>query len=163
MLTLSTACQPALNWREVRPAQSEAAVLFPCKPEIEQRPAQPGQQGAMGLARCETAGRRFALSWAELPDPTQAAAALRAMPQALAAKLGQPLPEGQPLQVPGMTPLPEAVQRRLAGPGGITRVAVFARGGRVYQVLMTADADDPAVWDSFVGSLRVGTAVEAAR
>lgn len=163
MLTLLAACQPALNWREVRPPQSEAAALFPCKPEIEQRPAQPGRQGAMGLARCEAAGRRFALSWAELPDPAQAAAALAAMPQALAAKLGQPLPQGQVLQVPGMTPLPEAFQHRLAGPGGVTRVAVFARGGRVYQALMTADADDPAAWDSFVGSLSVGAAAEAAR
>ena len=43
MLVLLAACQPALNWREVRPAQSNAVALFPCKPEVEQRPG-------MGLA-----------------------------------------------------------------------------------------------------------------
>lgn len=152
MLSLLAACQPALNWREARPAGSGAVALFPCKPEVDQRPG-------MGLAQCEAAGRRFALSWADLPDPTQLSAALKAMPQALAAKLGQPLPPPQALQVPGMTPLPEAAEYLLAAAAGVTRVAVFAHGGRVYQAVMTAAADDRAAWDSF----RVGLAIEAAR
>jgi hypothetical protein len=148
MLSLVAACQPALNWREVRPAQSDAVALFPCKPEMEQRPG-------MGLAQCEAAGLRFALSWADAPDPTQARAALKAMTQALSAKLGQPLPLALPLRVPGMTPLPEAAQYRLGGAGSSTRLAVFSHGGRVYQALMTASRDDPAAWDSFVGGLRI--------
>lgn len=154
MLCLLGACQPALNWREARPAGAGARALFPCKPEMEQRPG-------MGLAQCEAGGGRFALSWADLPDPTQAGAALRAMPQALAAKLGQALPPGEALQVPGMTPLPEAAQYRLglAGAGSVARVAVFAHGGRVYQALMTAERDDATAWDAF----RAGLAVEAAR
>lgn len=152
MLALLAACQPALNWREVRPAGSGAVALFPCKPEVDQR------QG-MGLAQCEAAGKRFALSWADLPDPTQLGPALQAMPLALATKLGQPLPPGQVLQVPGMTPLSEAQEHRLAAAGGVTRVAVFAHGGRVYQALMSAAEDDPAAWENF----RAGLAVEAAR
>jgi hypothetical protein len=148
MLSLVAACQPALNWREVRPAQSDAVALFPCKPEIEQRPG-------MGLAQCEAAGLRFALSWADTPDPTQAGAALKAMARALSGKLDQPLQPAVPLQVPGMTPLPEAAQYRLGGAGGGTRLAVFSHGGRVYQALMTASRDDPAAWDSFVGGLRI--------
>ncbi|MBV8036304.1 hypothetical protein [Roseateles sp.] len=152
MLSLLAACQPALNWRESRPAGSGILALFPCKPEVEQRPG-------MGLAHCEAAGRRFALSWADLPDPTQTGPALKAMPRALADKLGRPLPPGAALQVPGMTPLPEAAQYRIAAPGGFTQVAVFAHGGRVYQALMTADREDLAVWESF----RAGLAVEVAR
>ena len=148
MLMLLSACQPALNWREVRPEQSGAVALFPCKPDVEQRPG-------MGLAQCEAAGMRFALSWAEAPDPTQAGAALKAMAQALAAKLGQPLPAPQPLQVPGMTPLPEAAQYHLVGAGSAARLAVFSHGGRVYQALMTAGRDDPAAWDSFLTGLRI--------
>jgi hypothetical protein len=144
LLALLTACQPALNWREVRPAGSGIVALFPCKPEVEQRPG-------MGLAQCEAAGRRFSLSWADVPDPTQASPALKAMAQALAAKLGQPLPAGQALEIPGMTPLPEAVQHRLPG----ARLAVFAYGGRVYQALATASHDDAASWESFVGGLRI--------
>jgi hypothetical protein len=159
MLSLLAACQPALNWREVRPAQSDAVALFPCKPDVEQRPG-------MGLAQCEAAGLRFALSWADAPDApdaAQAGAALKAMAQALATKLGQPLPAAEALQVPGMTPLPEAAQYRLASAGSVTRLAVFSHGGRVYQALMTAPKDDPAAWDSFLGGLRVHEGIEPAR
>ncbi|CAM4204953.1 hypothetical protein [Roseateles saccharophilus] len=156
MLGLLAACQPALNWRESRPAGSLALALFPCKPETEQR------QG-MGLAQCKAGGLGFALSWADVPDTTQAGPALKAMPLALATKLGRPLPAAEPLQVPGMTPLREAAQHRLAGAGSVTRVAVFAHGGRVYQALMTAEQDDVAAWENFVGGLRVGGAIDPAR
>lgn len=154
MLWGLAACQPALNWREARPAGAGAVALFPCKPEIEQRPAG-GGRGAMGLAQCEAGGLRFALSWADTPDASQAGAALKAMTQALAAKLHQPLPEPQTFKVPGMTPLPEAGQHRLVTRDGVTRVAVFAWGGRVFQALMSAGQDDPAAWESFVSGLRV--------
>ncbi|MGQ3054048.1 MAG: hypothetical protein ACT6S0_19895 [Roseateles sp.] len=159
MLSLLAACQPALNWREVRPVGAGAAALFPCKPKVEQRPARVGAGGAMGLAQCEAAGRRFALSWADMPDPTQVGAALKAMPLAVAGKVGKPMAVASPLQVPGMTPMPEAAQYRLAGVDAIARVAVFAHGGRVYQALLTGKQDDPAVWETFVA----GLAVEAAR
>lgn len=158
MLSLLAACQPALNWRESRPAGSGAVALFPCKPETEQRAAQSGQ-GAMGLAHCDAGDGRFALSWADTPGPMQAGPALKAMPQALAAKLGVPLPAGEALQVPGMTPLGEAAQYRLVVGSGVTRVAVFAYGGRVYQAVMTAPQDDAVVWESF----RAGLAIETAR
>jgi hypothetical protein len=156
MLTFLSACQPALNWREVRPAESGALALFPCKPDVEQRPG-------MGLAQCKASGIGFSLSWADTPDPSQAGAALKAMSQALATKLGQPLPPAQPLQVPGMTPLPEAAQYRVAGTSGSTRLAVFAHGGRVYQALMAGPKDDPAAWEGFITGLRVGGAIEPAR
>lgn len=152
MLALLSACQPALNWREVHPAGSGVVAMFPCKPDVEQRKT-------MGLAQCEAGGKGFALSWADVPDPTQAGAALKAMPQALATKLGRPLPRGQELAVPGMTPLPEAAQYVIAGAGAVTRVAVFAHGGRVYQALMNAPQDDQAAWDGF----RAGLAIDGPR
>lgn len=145
---LVSACQPTLNWRELRPAGFGVAAAFPCKPDVEQRQAS-------GLAQCETGDRGFALSWAEAPQATQAGAALKAMAQALAAKLGVSLPVAASLQVPGMTPLAEAAQYRLAGPRGVTRVAVFAHGARVYQALMTAPSDDADAWATFVAGLRV--------
>ena len=152
-----SACQPALNWREVRPQGAGAALLFPCKPEVEQRPAR-GGEGAMGLATCESGSMRVSLSWADLPDPTRAAAALRAMPQALAGKIGQPLPPPAPLVVDGMTPMAEAAQYRIGG----TRAAVFAYGGRVYQAVMTP-ATDSAAWETFIGGVRVGAAAGSGR
>lgn len=151
MLCLLSACQPALNWREVRPEGSRAVALFPCKPDVEQRPG-------MGLAHCKAGEREFALSWADLPDPTQARAALKAMPRALAEKLKSPLREGPVLAVPGMTPLPESAQYRLTSVNGVTRVEVFAHGGRVYQALMTVGLDDAEAWDGFVKGLSIETA-----
>ena len=112
----------------------------------------------MGLAGCEAAGRRFALSWAEMPDATQTGPALKAMPRAVASKMGQPLPPASALQVPGMTPMPDAAQYRLPGSDAVARVAVFAHGGRVYQAMATAKQDDPAVWETFVGGLAIETA-----
>lgn len=151
VLSLLAACQPALNWRETRPEGARAVAMFPCKPAVDTR------QG-MGLAQCGAGVLGFALSWADLPDPTHAGAALAAMSQSLAAKLGQPLPAAQALQVPGMTPLPEVAQYRLGASGAVTRVAVFAHGARVYQALMTAAQDDVGAWESFVAGLRVGAA-----
>lgn len=148
MLGLLAACQPSLNWREVRPAGSGAAAMFPCKPDVEQR-------AGMGLAHCKAGAAEFALSWADLPDPTQAGAALRAMPLALSARLALPLLPGPTLRVPGMTPLPQAAQHRLTGKDGVTHVAVFSHGGRVYQALMRLDLDDSVAWDTFVKGLRV--------
>jgi hypothetical protein len=160
LMLLLAGCQPALNWREVRPEGAGVVALFPCKPDFDQR-AEGGR--AMGLAQCEAGGRGFALSWADVPDASQAGPALKAMAQALAAKLQLALPPGAPLQVPGMTPLPEAAQHRLAGARGVTRLAVFCHGARVYQALMTAGEDDPAAWEGFVAGLRVGGAAQAAR
>ncbi len=142
------ACQPALNWREVRPAGAGAVALFPCKPEVDQRPG-------MGLAQCEAGGRRFSLAGADTPDASQTGAALQAMSQALAAKLGLPLPAAQPLQVRGMTPLPQAAQYRLDASAGVHRLAVFAHGGRVYQALVAGGPDEASAWDSFVAGLGV--------
>lgn len=154
MLASLAACQPALNWREARPAGAGVVALFPCKPEVEER-------SGMGLARCEAGGLGFALSWADTPDASQVGAALKAMSQALAAKLGQPLPAPQALAVPGMTPLPEAAQYRLSSRGAATRLAVFAHGGRVYQAFMTGAKDDATAWEGFVAGLRVGAAAQA--
>jgi hypothetical protein len=155
MLSLAAGCQPALNWREVLPTGSGAVALFPCKPNVEQRPARAGQGGAMGLAQCEAAGHRFALSWADMPDTAQVGAALKAMPQAVASKLGQPLAPASVLQVAGMTPMPEAGQYRLVGSDAVARVAVFAHGGRVYQALATGKQDDLAAWETFVAGLGI--------
>lgn len=149
---LLAACQPALNWREVRPSGSGVRAQFPCKPDLDARKDK-------GLAQCEAGGLGFALSWADVPEATHAGAALKAMPEALSAKMRMALPAAVPLAVPGMTPLPEAAQYRWAAPSGVTRVAVFAHGGRVYQALMTAAHDDEAAWETF----RAALAVDGAR
>jgi hypothetical protein len=149
------ACSPSLDWREVRPGDAGVLALFPCKPEISSRPATQAEPVRMGLAQCDADGLSFALSWADLGDPALITPALRQMREALAAKLGASAGPFQALQVPGMTPNPQAGWQSLTGTQQ-ARIAVFSRGPRVYQAVMLGAGSDAAVWDNFVGGLKLG-------
>jgi hypothetical protein len=149
------ACSPSLDWREVRPAGAGVLALFPCKPELLTSPATAAEPARMGLARCKAAGFSFALSWAELPDPAQVAPALQQMREALATKLEARAEAPQALNVPGMTPNPQALSQRLSGGQQQARVAVFSRGAVVYQALMLGPRQNDTAWESFAGSLRL--------
>lgn len=151
VLLVLAACAPSLDWREVRPAGADLLALFPCKPEVESRT----QPTAMGLAVCKAAGQSFSVSWAELAEPAQVGPALRQMRETLAAKLeARPAP-GLALQVPGMTPNPQAQQQILDGVQQHARVAVFARGLRVYQATQLGPKPDAAAWEAFVTGLKL--------
>ncbi|MDN3918649.1 hypothetical protein [Roseateles violae] len=154
VLALS-ACSPSLDWREVRLAEAGALALFPCKPELSSHAPTPAEPARMGLAQCKAAGFSFALSWAELPDPSRVEPALQQMREALASKLQARAEAPRPLQVPGMTPNPQALTQRLAGGEQHAQLAVFARGPVVYQALMLGPRYNDTAWDSFAGSLRL--------
>lgn len=159
LVLASSACSPSLDWRDVRPAGSGAQVLFPCKPETNSRPVTSAASGRMGLASCKAAGLSFSLAWAEVADPSQVSPALRQMRAALLTKLtAQPTPP-QPLQVPGMTPNPEAGTQRLEGSAAAgthkAQVALFTRGLWVYQAVMLGDKRDDAAWSNFLASIKL--------
>lgn len=148
------ACSPSLDWREVRPADSGALLLFPCKPEIAARPATAAEPARMGLAQCKAAGLTFSLSWAELEDPAGIAPALQQMPAALAAKLEAKPGAVRPLRIAGMTPNPQTGRQSLAGTRQ-AEVAVFTRGRIVYQAVMLGAKRNEEAWDTFIGSIRL--------
>ncbi|QPF75795.1 hypothetical protein G8A07_24720 [Roseateles sp. DAIF2] len=148
-----SACAPALDWREVRPAGADLLALFPCKPEVESRQ----QPAAMGLAVCQAAGASFSVSWTEVAEPAQVGPALAQMREALATKLQARARPGEALQVPGMTPQLQAQQQALEGGTQPARVAVFARGLRVYQATLLGATADPAAWETFVTGLRLAS------
>lgn len=149
-------CSPALDWREMSPAGSGLQLRIPCKPAQQARAAS-ATGPAMGMAVCEAAGYRFSLAWADLDGPERLSPALEEMPRALAAKLGQSLGPMAPLAVPGATPMPQSGSYRFSpGSGGSgTRIAVFAKGLRVYQLILQGVQDDTEVWRTFVEGLRV--------
>ena len=150
------ACSPGLDWREVRPDGADVLLMFPCKPTISAHPATRAEPVAMGLAQCEAAGQSFALSWAEVDDPTQLTPALHQMRTSLATKMAARPSVPKALQVPGMTPNAEAQQQTLIGAQQQAQVAVFTRGRRVYQALMLGARPNAAAWDAFLNSLRLG-------
>lgn len=156
VLLVFSACSPGLDWRAVRPEGADVLVNFPCKPTVSTHPATQAEPVVMGLAQCEAAGQNFALSWAEVDNPSQLTPALRQMRATLAAKLSARPDEARPLQVLGMTPNAEAQQLILVGAQQRAQVALFTRGRRVYQAVMLGTKPNAAAWDAFLSSLRLG-------
>lgn len=159
-------CTPRLDWREVRPEGAGVLAMFPCKPALLSRPAAaPGEIGplaAMGLASCEANGMSFSLAWTEVSDPTLLNQALLEMRESLQTRLQAEAGPLQSLSIAAATPNPQAGQQSLLvrregrlQPG---RLAVFARGLRVYQLLLLgarSEAQAEQAWDNFAGALRL--------
>lgn len=82
VLLLLSACNPALNWREVQPAGSELKAMLPCKPDQGSRRQRLGaQEIELRMLGCEAGGAMFTVTVAEL-GPGQAAAELQQQWQA---------------------------------------------------------------------------------
>lgn len=130
------ACSPALNWRQLDLADAGGLRLnFPCKPDkVERTLRLDGLSEPLRLAMwsCEAAGATWVLSAARLGSATQVSPALRALAAATEANLAwadrrarQQVPattlpawqrtDAGALQVPGMTPNPEARGWRIQG------------------------------------------------
>ena len=153
-------CSPALNWREIRPADSGVLALFPCKPDrFTRNLALGGEKLQMVLNSCAAEGATYALSHAELADEAKVNAVLQAMHSAAASNLGGLATKVSPLVVPGMAP--HALSQRWAVQGKLAdnnmvkqQFAVFARGPRVYQAMVVGQTLDATAADTFFGSLQ---------
>jgi hypothetical protein len=158
-----SACAPALDWREVRPKDSQVQLLFPCKPAEQARRVQlAGQSVRLSLHACSAGGQTWALAHADLGDPAHIGAALGELMASAAANLGTVPGPPEALQVAGATPHAGSVRLRLAGqlPDGKAvreEVAVFTYGTRVYQATaLGADLPQEAA-QTFIASLRAGS------
>ncbi len=159
-----TACTPTLNWRELRPEGSQARLMLPCKPASHaRRVALAGQTIEMSMFACSAGETVFALSFADIKDPSLVGAALDELARAVRLNLESPSAAvSEPIKVAGMTPHPHAVQLRLAGrlPDGRLvqeRTVVFSYGTHVYQATMLGTELDVQAQDTFFGALRVGS------
>ena len=164
-LLMFTACSPALNWREIRPADSGALALFPCKPDRFSRSVVlGGEKLQMVLNSCAADGATYALSHALLTNKAQVNAALQAMQAAAASNLGGTALVIAPLVVPGMAA--NALTQRWAVQGKLgsdkndnsvvkQEFAVFSRGLRVYQATVLGKTLDAAAADTFFSSLQL--------
>jgi hypothetical protein len=159
-----TACSPALDWRAVRPEESGAVALFPCRPASHARRLHLGAVNAeMFVYACTASGATFALGYADVADPAQIGPALAALRAAATANMsGSAQPEGV-LNVNGMTPNSQARRLRIVGhlPGGRAAqmaAGFFAKGTRVFQasVISPGTLDAEAV-NTFFAGLEVAT------
>lgn len=133
------ACSPTLDWREMRPEGSGIAMSFPCKPDRRARAVVvAGHPVRMEMLSCTAGEATYALTFADLPDPAAVAPALAELRALAATNITAAPAAPSRLQVPGMTPNPQAGRIALSGrlPDGATvqeQAAFFAKGMRVYQ------------------------------
>jgi hypothetical protein len=155
------ACTPALNWRETRPEGSGIAILFPCRPDRQERMI--GVAGMHVPARmysCEAAGAIFSLVFVDSVDVGQASVLLAGMRSAASANV-RGVATGRSWRVPGATPSEQSARLRIEGtlPDGravVEHAGFFVVGLRLFQVTTLGGSLDASALDTFFGSVRVG-------
>ncbi|RZI55883.1 MAG: hypothetical protein EOP37_26440 [Rubrivivax sp.] len=159
LLVVGAGCSPALNWRKVSPEGAQLQLMFPCKPDREERtqPGPTGQAVAVRSLSCKARGIQFSLTWTDLGDAGATSAAMRRMHEGIARQM---IPQASaPLGVRGIASDPEAFQQAFEARAGQSpqqvRQAVFSRGARLYQMLLQGERVDLEAWDVFLGSVEL--------
>ena len=154
-------CSPALDWREVRPADTGAQLLLPCRPASHARELSlAGEKVRWVLYACRAADTTWAVAWAELSDPARMAPALAELKASAAANVGAARLEPLPGRTPGETPHPQSGRFAVSGrlPDGQAvrgRVALATRGLAVMQATALGPRPDEVALDTFLDSLRM--------
>ena len=157
----ATGCTPTHDWREFRPDGSALVSMFPCRPQHHARTTElAGMQVPMQLHVCSSGQETWAIAVLDVAQPDQVAAALQALRRAALANFSATLIRTSPLQVPGMTPNPNAALDALQGvspQGASTQVtaAFFAKGLRVYQATVFAPQVSPEASEMFFSGLNL--------
>ncbi|HEX6707934.1 MAG TPA: hypothetical protein VF169_24555 [Albitalea sp.] len=157
------ACSPPLDWREVRPIDSDVTALFPCKPQRLSRPVTlAGAKVQMDLVSCSAKDATYALAYARMPEPVQVSHALRQLRAAASANIGASAPSTAAWTVPGMTPNPLAEKLSLAGRGAdgksVQEQAVFfVKGLRIYQATLVGPEIDAQAAETFFNGLKLSS------
>lgn len=159
---LLVACNPAFNWREVRPDNTALSLLLPCKPDKATRTVpMGGQPTELAMLGCETSAVTFAIATATVKDASQMAAVLTGWQTATLANMkATGTGETMPLKMPGASVQPSAVLvraegRRADGSAVQSQAAYFAHGAQVFQAVMYADKIEPDVRETFFSSLKL--------
>lgn len=163
LFALLTACAPALDWRDVRPAGAALRLQFPCRPASQQRQVPlAGAPVALTLYACDADGQTFALALADLGDPARVGPALAELAAASARNLGAKAPAGRPQQPPGATPHAGNLRfafegRRPDGRPARTAVLVFTHGTSVFQATVLGETLAEDAVEAYFASLHAGS------
>lgn len=161
LLAALAACNPALNWREVRGSDAPYTVLLPAKPTSFTRPVNlNGLKVEMSMTAAEVDGVSYAVASAHVPDAGQRKAAMAAMQEAMLRNIGASGQQQREIVLEGGAPAIEVTARGHAGAAKrpVAMQARFAQHGeRVYQAvaLGPADALTPEAAETFLGSFRL--------
>lgn len=160
---LLTACAPALDWRDVRPAASALRIQFPCRPASQERSVPlAGATVPLTLYACDAGGQTFALALADVADPARVGTALAELAAASARNVGATLGEARPQQPRGATPHAGNLRYGFRGArpdGRPARVAllVFTHGTAVFQATVLGEGQADEAVETFFASMSVGS------
>jgi len=158
---LLCACSPALEWRQMTPAELGVEALFPCRPaSIAREIPLLHSHSRMVMHACSAAGSTYAVSGTTLQDVGDVAAALEFLRNAAERNLDAGSAGTQPFTVPGMTPNARAGRlvlkgRRPDGSSVVEHLVLFTHGVRVYQASVVGSAPDASAAATFFGGLKV--------
>jgi hypothetical protein len=162
-LVLLSGCSPAYDWRDVRPAGTQLALQFPCRPVAQRRAVElAGPPVDLSLLACTAGGQTWAVAHADLGDPARVPPALAELRSSTIRKLNAEESALSPLAVPGATPNANAGRVRLqsrpgAASGGYRplqmELALFARGTHVFQVSVLGEAVPADMSQTFFASM----------
>ncbi len=159
---LLAACNPTLNWREVRQPDSALLALMPCKPEASSRNVSLGGQDVrMQLNNCTADGASFIVGSANV-QKADAALALSHWKQAVLANIAAPL-AGQTVKVTDIRVSGVASPQQLvAGKGkrsdgsGVQFTGLwFVHGTHVFHAAIYADKLGTEMSEPFFNGLKL--------
>ena len=139
LMLFLNACDPTLNWREVRSDDAGYTSLFPAKPTSFERAVNlDGLQVMMNMTAAEADGASFAVATAIIEDEGQRAKALIAMQTAMLRNIRGEITEKKTVNVKGGATEIQIHATGQAGQAG-TPLVLFARfvmhERRVFQVI----------------------------
>lgn len=158
-----TACSPTLDWRDVRLPSAGLTLLFPCKPQTQERVIGLAQRDwSAALMACDAGGLTFSalvLSPATTDPGASPAAALDALVQSAAQRWG---PADAASAVPAGVTIPVELgavwaRHRRSGADGqvvMTQAVFMASGDRLVQISVHGAVLQPAALENFFGQLR---------
>ena len=157
--TVSAACSPTFNWREVPVGDAGLVVMLPCKPDRATRALPLGAASVdVEVVGCEAGGATFAVAHARAADAVQAEAWLRAWRAATRAQLANAQAAETPVVVPRAMQQPAAV-RLDGGDPAAAHLLWFAQtrtgGVSLYQATVVGRPSSPEAVATFDEGLRL--------
>jgi hypothetical protein len=158
---VAAACSPTFNWREVRAGDTGLKAVLPCKPDKGSRMVEMvGRQVSLEVVGCDTGGATFAVLSADIADPARSGQALAQWKSATLANMRGSATQERPFVPPGSHEIPQSLRvaargQRQNGSNVESQAAYFARGSRVFQAVIYADAVKPEMSETFFSGLQL--------
>lgn len=147
---LFSACNPSLNWREARIADTDLTAMLPCKPAQHQRTVPlAGLTVTMHMTACDADGASFAIAHATIPDASAAPQVLAQWRKTTLANMDAGViaesPPGQRVSAQG---------KRGDGSPVMLQGTWFAQGSTVFHAAVYAPAITSEMSDTFFSGIK---------